>query len=413
MARRKRRKRKERRGQLLDGGHPRDPGLFDLFNFPRIHSGVTVTEDTALNFSAVWCAVRAISEAVASLPLIVYRRMPGGGKQRDTDHPLYSILHDRPNPENSAFNFIESRMAHVLLYGNAYAEIQRNRAGRPVALWPIHPRRVRVRRENGLVVYHVSRGDGSVDVVPQMDMFHLAGLGDDPLVGLSVIAKARETIGLGIAAERFGAAFFGRGATSTVVLKFPGSLRKPGSKERLMREWRDFYSGQKGMHGALILEEGMTVEPLTMPLDDAQFLATRRFEVEEIARWFNLPVHKLKELSNSNTRANVEQQRMEFAEDTVRPWLVRWEQEIQWKLFDEGERRNWFAEFLMDALLRADLRSRFEAYRIAVGWGIMTRDEVREKENLSPLANDAGRQVFVPLNTQPIEAALGAGDGST
>jgi HK97 family phage portal protein len=364
-----------------------------------VTAGVSVSQETALTYAAVWQAVTLISGQVASLPLILYKRLDGGGKERFTGHPLYRLLHDEPNPEMSSFIFRETLQAHVLTWGNAYAEIQRNAGNAPVALWPIPPDRVtpdRDPRTNALLYRVFNPKSGREVTIPAADMLHIPGLGFDGAVGYSVIQKARESIGLGIAAERFGAAFFGNGSTFGGILTHPKALQ-PDARKRIRESVEQQHAGPARAHKFMLLEEGLSYTKIGVPPQDAQFLQTRQFQVEEIARWFNLPPHKLKHLERS-TNNNIEHQNLEYYIDCLRTWLVRWEQEIRRKLIAPAERKIQFAEFLVDALLRGDTASRYAAYAVGRQWGWLSPDDVRERENMNPLPGGAGEIYLVPSN---------------
>ena len=361
------------------------------------NAGVEVSGDTAMNFSAVFCAVNIIAGTIASLPLHLYRRVGDGGKEPFRDHPLYEVLHNLPNPEMTSYIFRETLEQHLLLWGNAFAEIRRDRIGRTVELWPWNPAAVRARRSGaGDIYYEVNESGSQTRRVPAVDMLHIPGLGYDGRVGYSVLAKARETLGLGLAMEEFQARFYGQGTNVGSVLEHPGRLSDDAHK-RLVKDLKEKRAGLSQAHTTMVLEEGMKFVKTGMPLEDAQFLESRVFQISEIARWFNIPPHKLKELSRS-TYSNIEQQQIEFVQDTIRPWAVRWEQHIAWKLLREDERRLLFAEFNLDGLQRGDTKSRMEAYAVMRNVGAINADEIRAKENMNPIGGRAGSQFWKPLN---------------
>jgi len=380
------------------------PEIARLFARPPTSTGVAVSEQTALTYSAVWAAVSLIASNVASLPLILYKRLPNGGKERLIGHPLYRLLHDQPNAEMTSMVFRETLQAHVLTWGNGYAEIERDQGGRPVALWPLTPDRVQpFREERSLRLrYRVRNAAGLSDVVIEApDMLHVPGLGYDGTCGYSVIAKARESIGLGLATERFGGTFFGQGSTFGGVLEHPKQLGEIAQK-KLRASINERHQGVDRAHRFLILEEGMQYKRLGIPPNDAQFLETRKFQIAEVARWFNMPPHKLRDLERA-TFSNIEHQNIEWVVDTLRNWLVRWEQEINRKLVASTERNIQFAEHLVDGLLRGDIASRYAAYAIGRQWGWLSADDVREKENMNPLPDGSGQQYLVPLNMVPAD----------
>jgi HK97 family phage portal protein len=377
------------------------PELKNLFSGPKASAGVLVNEHTALNYSAFWAAISLISGDVASLPLIYYKRLPKGGKERYHEHPNYKILHDEPNPEMSSFVFRETMQAHVLSWGNAYAEIERTAAGHPLHLWPITPDRVEVLRDSSGLLYRVRGQKGAQGVViPARDMLHIPGLGWDGTVGYSVVEKARESLGLGIATERFGGSFFGNGSVFGGVLTHPQRLGDEGLKN-LRESVNARHTGVENSHRFMILEEGVSYTQLGVKPNDAQFLETRKFQITEIARWFNLPVHKLREMDNSSVRANIEQEARDYIGSTLRRWLVRWEQEIVRKLISPRERNIQFAEHLVDGMLRGDTAARHAAYAHGRQWGYYSVDDIREWENLNPLPDGAGKIYLVPANMTP------------
>ena len=373
-----------------------DAAMDLAINGAPTHSGVEVSGETAMNFSAVFCAVNIIAGSIASLPLQLYKRV-GKGKEPFRDHPLFDLLHNQPNPEMTSYVFREILQEHLLLAGNAFAEIIPDRAGRPAELWPSNPAVTKMRRdENNTIFYEVREPDGTTRKIPAERMFHVPGLGFDGRVGYSVLHKAREAFGLGLAMEQFQAGFYGQGTNVGGVLTHPGHLSDE-AHDRLKKSWAESYSGLPGAHKTPVLEDGVTYTKFGMPLDDAQFLESRVFQIGEMARWFNMPPHKLKELSRA-TFSNIEEQQIEFVQDTIRPWAVRWEQHIAWKLLRPEERRIVFAEFNLDGLLRGDFKARMEGYAAMRNVGAINADEIRAKENDNPIGGLAGEMYWRPLN---------------
>lgn len=360
------------------------------------NAGVDVSGDTAMNFSAVFCAVNIIAGTIASLPLQLYRRVGENAKEPYRDHPLYDVLHNLPNDEMTSYVFRETLQSHLLLWGNAYAEIIRDRVGRPVQLWPWNPTAVRARRTPDNTLYYEVQEESGKRAVSADDMLHVPGLGFDGRLGYSVLTKARETLGLGLAMEEFQARFYGQGTNVGSVLEHPGRLSDE-AHARLAKDLKEKRAGLAQSHTTLILEEGMKFVKTGMPLEDAQFLESRVFQIGEIARWFNIPPHKLKELSKA-TYSNIEEQQIEFVQDTIRPWAVRWEQQIDWKLLRPEERQTLFAEFNLDGLLRGDFKARMEGYAIMRNVGAINADEIRAKENMNPIGGRAGELYWKPLN---------------
>jgi HK97 family phage portal protein len=377
----------------------RDPVLVKYFGGGPTASGVPVTEWTALNFSSWWGAVQIISNAVAALPLFLYRRLPNGGKERFTGHPLYRILHDEFNAQMTSVKARQTMQAHVLTWGNAYAEIVFNGGNQVAELRPITPDRVTPDlNASGDVVYRVIQPSGREVILAAERVLHIQGLGFDGLVGYSVVRKAREAIGLGLTAEAYGAQFFGNGAVSSLVATHPKTLND-SARANLKQSITEAVGGAK-KHSVLVLEEGMTVEKTSIPPDDAQFLLTRRFQAIEICKWFNLPPHKLAELDRA-TFSNIEHQSIEFVTDCLRPWLVTWEQELNRKVIKPLEQRQQFTEHLVDGLLRGDTPSRYAAYQVGINSGFLCADDVRERENMNPLPNGTGQVFLMPLNMVP------------
>ncbi|PNP89138.1 phage portal protein, partial [Gardnerella sp. DNF01162] len=282
-------------------------------------SGKRVNERSAMQMTAVYSCVRILSEAVASLPLHVYERT-STGTAKAIKHPLYKVLHDEPNLEMTSFVFRETLMTHLLLWGNAYAQIIRNGKGEVLGLYPLMPDRMRVDRdESGQIFYEYTLNDSdvlagketSVKLKP-FDVLHIPGLGFDGLVGYSPIAMAKNAIGMAIATEEYGASFFANGATPSGILEYPGTVKDPQS----MRDsWNKGFSGSNS-HKIAILEEGMKYTPISISPNEAQFLETRKFQINEIARIFRVPPHMVGDLEKSSF-SNIEQQSLEFVKYTL------------------------------------------------------------------------------------------------
>jgi HK97 family phage portal protein len=347
----------------------------------RTLSGVVVNEAKAHNIAAVRCAVRVISEGIASLPLIVYRKLAQGGKDRAPEHPLFDLLRSAPNPEQTAFTFWESALATSLVHGNFLAEIERQGDGRPVALWPLPVNRCRLVRENGNLRYRFHTDQGEV-VLDPVNVFHLMGLGDG-VWGHSVLELARESFGLALSLERYGAAFFGQASRPSGTLTYPGSL-SDAARQNIRNSFANLHEGHTNAARIALLEEGLTFTPYQWNNEEYQFLESRRFTVEEVGRWFNLSPVKLHDLQRA-TWNNIEHLAIDFVVTTLRPWLIRIEQEVSRKLILDGERHSYFAEHLVDVLLRGDTASRYAVYQIALQNKVLTINEVRELENRNPV----------------------------
>jgi HK97 family phage portal protein len=387
------------RALSLSGGNLKDPRLNELFGGASTDSGVSVTPDTALTYSAVYAAVRCIAESVSSLPLNYYERLPGGGKAHAKANPLHTLLHDEPNPEMSSLQWREASMAHLLLHGNSYSEIVRDLEGNVVELWPIDPTMVTPRRtDSGELYYELNRGKSFITAG---NMLHIPGLSFDGISGISVIGLARQSIGLSMAIESFGAGYFGRGARPGGVLTFPGQL-SPEARQNLRRSFEELHAGGANSHRVALLEAGLKWEAIGVPPDDSQFLQSREFQIIEIARWFNLPPNKLKDLSKTSYNS-LEQMEISFVVDTLRPWLVRWEQQLNRKIIRPKDKGTFFFEFNVDGKLRGEIAARYQSYSVARNWGWLSVNEIREKENMNPI--EGGDVYMQPMNMQSINTA--------
>lgn len=376
--------------------HPRDPVIASWFDYANVHSGVSVTPESAMRVMAVYRCVRLIAQSIASLPLILYRGLDAG-KEPAPKHPLYSLLHDSPNDWQTAYEFREMMQAFVELRGNAYAEIIPTGSNPVGALIPLHPDRITpFRAPNRSIAYAYAPESGETRVILQHEMFHLRGLSWDGIIGLDPITLAAEAIGVAIAAERFGGAFFGNNTVIGGVLEHPGSLSDK-AYARIKESWSERHQGPAKAHKPQILEENMKWHTVGLEPEKAQFLETRKFQVTEIARMFDVPPHKVMDLDKA-TFSNIEHLGIEFVVDCLRPRLVRWEQAIKRDLLTESGRRGFFAEHKVDGLLRGDIKSRYEAYQIGAGGNApwLTRNEIRGLENYNQLPGLD--KPLVPLN---------------
>lgn len=379
--------------------------LLELMGFQQSDAGMVVNEHAAMRLSAVQACVRAIAETLASLPLNVYQQIDRG-KIEAHSHRLWPILHDTPNPQMTAMGFREAVTAQVLLWGNGYAEIQRDRSGRVVALWPLPSDRTHAVRKGGVLTYETEsqQGPDSLQVIPSAkrvidaeDVIHVPGLSYNGIVGMSPIQLARQTIGLSLAAERFGSLFFGNGSRPSGVLSHPKALR-PEARANIERSFQQATSRENAQR-AIVLEEGITWTPMSVPPDDAQFIETRQFQIPEIARIFRVPPHLIGDLSKS-TNNNIEQQSMEFVMHCLRPWAVRWEQELNRKLLGGP----FFASHDLTGLLRGDFQSRMAGYQILRNSAVISANEIREKEGWNPIPEEEGGDLLLaPLNMTPLE----------
>lgn len=374
-------------------------------------SGATVNEDSAMRVTAYLAAVKIISETVASLPLLVYQRLEPRGKARAPNHPAYEVLHDIANEEMSAFQLRETIQGHAVSWGNGYAEIQRDMGGRVRGLWPLLPDRTWPERDptTKKLRYRTTLTNGEQVILPFENVLHMPGFGFDGICGYNPVILAKEALGLSLATEEFGANFFGQGATPSGIVEYPGKLKEE-AYQRYKKDVRTAHEGLSRSHRLMILEEGLKYHQVTIPPEAAQFLETRKFQVSEIARLFRVPPHMLAEMDKA-TFSNIEQQSLDFVVNTLRSWLVRWEQQIRMKLFTASERRRgFFVEHLVDGLLRGDIQSRYNAYAIGRQNGWLSVNDIREKENDNPV--EGGDVYSMNGNMIPIDSTGGGGDNN-
>jgi len=372
------------------------PWLIDTIGAGASATGISVSEAIALNSTAVWACVKILAETVGTLPLPLYRRTTDG-KERATDHPLYTLLHDLPNPEMTSTEVREAMVGSLMLWGNAYAYVERNGADEVTSFWPLRPERMRVWRVNGtgILQYQYSLYNGGVAYLTPHEIHHIRTFSADGIKGYGPINQNKEAIGLDIALQQFAASLFGNGATPGGVLTHPGELSKE-ARERVRESWEESHKGLNNAHRVAILEEGLTWGPVSIPPEAAQFLGTRLFQINEVARIWRIPPHLLGELTRS-TNNNIEHQGLEFVIHTIRPICVRWEQAIARDLLHEDERAIYFAEFNVDGLLRGDQASRYGAYAIGRQWGFLSVNDIRDRENLNPIG-DEGDIYLQPIN---------------
>lgn len=373
----------------------------------KTRSGVMINENIAMQIAAVFGATRAIAEDMAKLPLPIYRHLPGSNDERERvrDHPVAALLNTAPNGDMSAFDYRQTKTAHLLTWGNAYSEIRADFLGGIKALEILSPERMRlIRRDEELVYVYRPKDAGSEVELPARRVFHLKGLGFDGLLGYSVVRMARESLGVAMAAEQFGAQFFGNGAQAGFVAMHPETLSEEAQK-RLKKSIDDKIGGENKF-GTLVLEEGIKVEKLTVPPEDAQFLSTRQFGVEEVCRWFRIPPSKLQHLLKANFNT-LEMQNQEYVTDTLMAWCVRWEKEIGRKLLDPAD-TSVYAEHNIDALVRGDIKTRSDAYSKGRQWGWFSVNDIKRKENM-PSIGDQGDVYLVPGNMVNAESVVSSG----
>ncbi|MFH2074437.1 MAG: phage portal protein [Pseudomonadota bacterium] len=370
-----------------------DRSLWNLIGSQSL-SGENVTEETALTYSAVFNAVTLISGTVSTLPLHLLRK-----DKRKTLHViekrLYRVLHDRFNSLMTAQVGREVMAAHILTWGNCYAEKVFNGSGDIVELWPIAPNRVILELQEGALVYRVRVGNEE-KILPREKILHIPGLGFDGLVGYSVISMARKSIGLGMAMETFGSLYFGKGTHPSAVITHPNQIKDIKAFRESVSE---VYAGLGNSNQLMVLEDGMKIDKVGIPPEDAQFLQSRQHQIPEIARWFNLPPHKLKDLTRSSF-SNIESEQISYVTDSILPWLIRFEQHYNMQLLTDSEqfKQNIYIRHNVDGLLRGNSASRATYYKAMFGTGAMTINEIREKESWDPDPNPYADELFVPVN---------------
>jgi HK97 family phage portal protein len=367
------------------------------------NSGPVVTVSTAMQMTAVYSCIDILSRTVGSLPLYLYRRLDGGGKELARKHPLFRLMRREPNNEMSAGRFRSTLQGHLASWGNCYSYIDWAGNGYPRALWPIRPDRVDVQRVNGEIVYCYYPGSDDKKlvegfVIPRGSMLHIPGFGFDGVMGYSPLSLAREAVGLGLATEEFGARFFGSGTHPSMIVEHPGKVGLQGY-DNLKKALTDTYSGLGQAHRLMLLEEGMTAKPIAINPTDSQFLETRKFQISEIARLYHVPPHMLADVEKSTSwGTGIEEQNIGFITHTMRPWFVLWEEELGRILLLDREKDEYFFEFDMMALLRGDSVKRWSAYIMGKRNGILNADEIRSWENLNPIPGGLGQEYIVEKN---------------
>lgn len=372
----------------------------DLANYLKgdaVWTGVNVDRTAAMGIGAVWACVRVLSETLASLPVHLYRRLEKG-KERATEHPIYRLLHVQPNPEQTPFQFKETLMGHlVLAAGNCYAQKIFNKAGEVAQLWPLNPEKMKVTRNDaGMLDYEYTKGSRTYHLTREQ-VFHIPGLGFDGIQGYSPIEMEKQAFGMNIAAQQFGARFFENNAWPGGYIGFPAGfhLKDDAAVKRLKVSWGDQHKDWGKKHSVGVLEDGAEFNTISIPPNHAQFIETRKFEVTDIARIFRVPPHMIADLERA-TFSNIEHQGIEFVVHSMRPWLVRWEQAISLQLLSERDRDTYFAEFLVDALLRGDIKARADAYETFRKIGLYSVNDILEMENRNPI--EGGDKHHVPMN---------------
>lgn len=373
-------------------------------NWPRISffstpaAGIKVCEDTALTYSAVFACVKVISESIACLPWGVFKQN-GEIRERAIDHPVNRILKKQPNPEMEPHVFKTLATIQALLWGAHYSEIEFNGMGEPMALWPLDPSKMEVKRDskNRIVYFYDNKTTLSADRV-----FRVLGMTLDGVTPCSVIKYARESISTGLAAESYGAAFFGNGAIpgGYIQNKEGNKISETGVKN-LLTSWNRQNKGARNASKVQYLDAGMEFKQISIPPEDAQFLETRKFQILEICRWFRMPPHKLADLERAH-HSNIESQNIEFVTDTLMPWITRFEESANFRLIQEEDH---YTKFNLNALLRGDTATRSQFYEKMFDRGVLSIDEIRSREDQNPLPNNLGKLRLVPLNMVSVENA--------
>jgi HK97 family phage portal protein len=365
-------------------------------------AGISVSEESALRFSPVWAGVSILSRDIAKLPLVLFKNLPNGGKERYTTHPLYRVLHDEANPEMSSFKFRETMQALTILWGNSFAEIVRDEAGRVRGLYPIVPHRVSVLRDDrsGQLVYRVQEPSGRQSLIAPRNMLHLSALSLDGIMGQAITHLGSESIGLGIAVEKFGGSFFGNGATFGGVVEFPQTMTAEKRKE--VREAIEaVHQGVERAHKILVLAGGAKFTERGTPPDHAQFLETRQFQVNEVARWLTMPPHKLGDLENAHF-TNIEEEEIGYHQNTLAGWLQMWEQELRRKLIAPLEYSQQTIAHVMQGVMRGNSTQRADFYTKMFMLGALSPNDILRLEDMNPIG-PAGDVHMAPLNMIPLE----------
>jgi len=364
-------------------------------------AGVRVNQAKALNLSAVWAATNVIASAVGSLPLKLYQKNASGVIGEVRQHPLWGVLHDAPNPEMTAIAYREAGTGHQLLRGNKYAEIIRDGRGRVVELWLIPPTAVEPRRDRDGTLFYLVTGGDVEESVPADRMLNVPAMGGDGIVGWSVLQHARESFALGLATEEYGSRFFSNGSRPAGILSHPESLSVDAGK-RLKAQWDAAQGGNANSHRVAVLEEGVEWQQIGLSAEDSQMLDTREFQVREVARWFRIAPHKIGDLSDASF-SNIEEQNIDFMQDTLDPWLVRDEQAMTTRLLTDAERADgMYVEYVRAGRLRGDVEKRGAFYMTRMQTGSITPNEIRAKENDNPIAG--GDRTFIQVNMIPLDA---------
>ncbi len=369
-------------------------------------AGVNVTADTALAVSAVYACVKVLAETIASLPLMLYERK-GDGKEPASKHPLYPLLHDAPNDLQTSFEWREDLVAHIALRGNTYNQKVESGSGKLIELIPLNPLNMNPVVKDGKIIYEYTHEDGKRETFPAGKIWHVKNMpiscsysGGLPegVLGLSPISVARESVGLSLAADQYGGRYFSNNATVGLAVSYPDGVTLGDNAKTFLKESLAEYAKMENKFKSLILDHGGKIEKIGMSNLDSQFLESRNFQIEEIARIFRVPPIMIGHPTNTMTYASAEQLFLAFATYTIRPWCVRLEQSMNRYLIPERERGRYFFEFNLAGLLRGDTKSMNESFNIAHNGGWMNIDEIRALINMNPLPGGKGQAYLQPLN---------------
>lgn len=376
-----------------------DPGIMDAMAIDA-GSMPPVRPQRAVQTSAVYACVRILAESIASLPLHIYRSDGNGGVAKADNLPEYGLLHDEPNSYQTSYVWREQGMFQAALWGKGIYEIQRDRrTGRVIGLYPIPAweAQASLKREDGVIKKVWNVGGDTLD---DSDVLHIPAPGWNGIDGVSPISLHRASLSISLNTEEFGANFFKNGTRLSGVLEHPNQLSTEAAG-RLRENWQQVYAGKANAGKVAVLEEGMKFNPLSMPLDDAQYLEIRKFQVGDIARIYKIPPHMIGDLERA-TFSNIEQQSIEFVTHTLLPWVTRWEQELNRKLFGHSTvlKGRYFVRFNLGGLLRGDMLTRYRAYAIARQWGWLSVNDIREVEDMNPV--NGGNEYLSPLNMKNV-----------
>lgn len=377
--------------------------LSAIFDDNRTASGVTMTETKSLAIGAVYACVKVISETMAQMDFEVVEKV-GKGSRASTNHPNYWLLYAEPSPYYNRFEWVQGMLAYALLWGNGYSKIVRDRFATAKELKLLAAWDVTVKRSDRGKIYYEWNNNGTIEIILQEDMIHLKNLGTDGLVGMSPIELQRESLGSAYAKLQHEGAFYQNGAKASGILMTPGHLGKP-ERKNLEDSFEKANSGAKNRFKTILLEEGVKYQQLTIPQNDAQFLESKKFDQVEIAGWYRVPPHMIGNLTDANY-SNIDAQDRAFAKSTIVPWSTRFQQEIDRKLFFEGERGKFRSQFNLDDLIKGDIKTRYEVWGSAIDHGILRPSEPREAEGWPMEQTEDISQFFMNGTMMPVKTIL-------